>query len=162
MTKLRLYLDMDNVLVDFESGIDQLPAEVRSEYAGRLDEVPGIFALMQPLEGAVEAVHQLTPVFDVYVLSTAPWDNPSAWTDKIEHIQQYYGVGSDSPLYKRLILSHHKNLLEGDFLVDDRTKNGVDRFTGEHIHFGQPGFESWNEVTPYLLRHAAGTGRSAS
>jgi 5'(3')-deoxyribonucleotidase len=39
------------------------------------------------------------------------------------------------PAYKRLIISHHKNLNQGDFLVDDRPKNGAIDFTGEWIHF---------------------------
>ncbi len=58
-TKPILYFDMDNVLVDFPSGIAQLDEKTQAEYVGNLDEVPGIFALMKPLDGAIEAVHQL-------------------------------------------------------------------------------------------------------
>ncbi|MGC6248544.1 hypothetical protein ACNO7P_08890 [Bisgaard Taxon 45] len=43
MNKPLLYIDMDNVLVDFQSGIDQLPQEIQIKYQGRLDEVPNIF-----------------------------------------------------------------------------------------------------------------------
>jgi hypothetical protein len=35
-----------------------------------------------------------------------------------------------------IILSHNKHLNIGDYLIDDHTKNGVHRFTGEHLHFG--------------------------
>jgi len=45
MSKI-LYIDMDNVLVDFPSGIDKLDTATAMEYEGRLDEVPGIFSLM--------------------------------------------------------------------------------------------------------------------
>ena len=38
-----LYIDMDNVLVDFPSGIAQIKHELIQKYEGRLDEVPGIF-----------------------------------------------------------------------------------------------------------------------
>ena len=62
-------------------------------------------------------------------------------------MQKYLGAAA----YKRLILSHHKNLNDGHFLIDDRTKNGADRFPGEHIHFGQPSFPDWNSVVKYLL-----------
>ena len=34
----RVFIDMDNVLVDFQSGLDQVSKEIKSEYAGRLDE----------------------------------------------------------------------------------------------------------------------------
>ena len=46
---------MDNVLVDFSSGIARVDHELLDEYEGRLDEVPGIFSLMDPIDGAIEA-----------------------------------------------------------------------------------------------------------
>ncbi len=46
-----------------------------------------------------------------------------------------------------------KNLNIGDFLIDDRTKNGADRFTGEHIHFGTSKFPDWDTVVRYLMVH---------
>ena len=52
--------------------------------------------------------------------------------------------------HKRLILSHHKNLNSGDFLIDDRTKNGAGEFGGEHIHFGTDKFLDWKTVVQYL------------
>ncbi len=147
-----LYIDMDNVLVDFSSGINQLDEKTKQEYKGNYDEVPSIFSKMKPLEGAIEAVHQLVKEYDVYVLSTAPWLNPTAWQDKIEWIHRYFGKDKESILYKRLIISHHKNLNKGAFLIDDRTKNGVADFTGEHIHFGTKKFPDWSSVLVYLLK----------
>ena len=52
----KLFFDMDGVLVNFQSGIDKLSEETKREYEGRLDEVPGIFSLMDPMPHAVEAV----------------------------------------------------------------------------------------------------------
>jgi hypothetical protein len=34
--------------------------------------------------------------------------------------------------------------------VDDRKKNGVDRFAEEHIHFGTEDYPDWKTVTEYL------------
>lgn len=141
---------MDNVLVDFPSGIERLSPEVRKQYEGDLDEVPGIFALMDPIPGAIEAFKMLSKYFDTYILSTAPWENPSAWSDKVIWVQKYLGDHA----HKRLILSHHKNLNDGDFLIDDRLKNGVDKFKGQHIHFGQSDFPDWKSVSSYLLAKA--------
>lgn len=138
---------MDNVVVDFKSGIDKISYENKIEYEGRLDDVPGIFSLMVPMKNAIESVEKLSKTFDVYLLSTAPWDNPSAWSDKVIWVKKYLSEVA----YKRLILSHHKNLNKGDYLIDDRTKNGVDKFEGEHIHFGQGAFKDWDAVTTYLL-----------
>ena len=146
-----LYIDMDNVLVDFPTGIAALSDELKEAYKGNYDETPGIFSLMQPMKGAVEAVNALAEHYDIYVLSTAPWRNPSARGDKLQWIQKYFGKEEDSPLYKRLILSHHKDLNRGDYLVDDRTKNGAENFQGELILFGSEAYPDWDHVVRRLL-----------
>jgi 5'-nucleotidase len=141
-----LYLDMDNVLVDFPSAIPRLSPEQCSAYEGRLDEVPGIFALMDPIPGAVAAHRELSAIFDTYILSTSPWENPSSWSDKLLWVKKHLGETA----HKRLILSHHKNLNRGNFLVDDRTKNGAAEFEGKHIHFGTTEYPDWTAVMSYL------------
>ncbi len=146
-----IYIDMDNVLVDFKTGIDKLSADIKREYDGNLDDVPGIFSLMEPMPNAIESVHKLAMHFDLYVLSTAPWKNHSAWTDKVIWIQKHFGDGKDSLFYKRLIISHHKDLNKGDYLIDDREKNGAKDFDGELILFGSEKFPDWNSVTNYLI-----------
>ena len=146
-----LYVDMDNVLVDFASGIARLDPATVQTYVGRLDEVPGIFALMDPMPGAVAAFTTLAQHFDTYLLSTSPWENPSAWSDKLLWVKTHLGEVA----YKRLILTHHKNLNCGDYLIDDRTKNGVDQFQGEHIHFGTAQFPDWSAVLTYLLERVS-------
>jgi 5'-nucleotidase len=151
-TKKILYIDMDNVLVDFESGIKRLDTRIIRDYEGRLDEVPGIFSLMDPMADAVAAYAKLALHFDTYVLSTAPWENSTAWHDKLVWVKRHLG----NHAYKRLILTHHKNLNAGDYLIDDRTKNGVDKFNGEHIHFGTERFPDWKSVTTYLLANEPG------
>ncbi|WGE56042.1 hypothetical protein NYR70_05040 [Actinobacillus equuli subsp. equuli] len=149
MQKPILYIDMDNVLVDFKSGIEQLSEEAQQQYAGRLDEVPHIFSLMKPMVGAIEAVEQLKAHYDIYVLSTAPWENPSAWSDKLNWIKTYFG----DVFYKRLILSHHKNLNTGEYLIDDRTANGAGHFKGTLLQFGKE-YANWQTITDYLLSEA--------
>ena len=138
---------MDNVLVDFPSGISKLSQEVINEYESNLDEVPNIFSLMEPLEGAIGSFKILSQRYDTYILSTAPWKNSSAWSDKVKWVQKYLGESA----YKRLILTHHKNLNHGDYLIDDRTKNGAGEFKGELIQFGTEKFPDWKSVCSYLL-----------
>ena len=143
-----IYIDMDNVLVDFKTGIDKLDENTIKKYEDHLDDVPGIFSLMEPMPGAIEAFITLSSSdkYDVYILSTAPWENNTAWSDKLDWVKKYLGKNA----HKRLILSHHKNLNSGDYLIDDRTRNGADKFVGEHIHFGQENFKTWEEVLNYL------------
>lgn len=145
-----LYIDMDGVLVDFQSGIDQLSEEVKNEYEDRLDEVPGIFGMMQPMKGALAAFEQLSGHYDTYILSTAPWENETAWHDKIVWVKKHLGEKAR----KRLILTHNKHLNKGHFLIDDRLKNGAEFFEGEHIHFRTDKFPNWEAVLEYLLNKA--------
>ena len=64
-----VYVDMDNVLVDFKTGIDKLsPAEL-AEFDGRFDEVPNIFSKMEPMQKAIESYIKLCSKFDTYILS---------------------------------------------------------------------------------------------
>ena len=146
-----LYIDMDGVLVDFKSGEARMTDYERRTYSeDRHDEVPGIFGRMHPMPGAIEAFHQLAQLFDTYILSTAPWENVSGWSDKLLWVKQHLGGDREGAAYKRLILTHHKNLLRGDFLIDDRTKWGADQFVGEHILFGSARFPDWPAVVRYL------------
>ena len=155
-----LYIDMDNVLVDFQSGIDRYKRAddftkamlgwdkhydddfKPMDWEGKWDECPFLFGIMQPMPGAVESFHRLSKMFDTYILSTAPWLNPTAWMHKREWVQNYLGEAA----HKRLILTHHKHLNKGHYLIDDRTANGADRFEGTLVQFGTPGLENWEKV----------------
>ena len=92
--KKTLYIDMDNVLVDFASGIALTPIEVQKEYEDRLDEVPYIFSKMKPVDGAVESFDKLSSLFDTYILSTAPWENATAWSDKLDWVKKNIGTNA--------------------------------------------------------------------
>jgi len=149
MKKKILYVDLDNVLVDFKTGIDQLTKKIKKTYTDRLDEVPNIFSKMLPMKNAIESYKELSNHFDTYILSTSPWENPTAWSDKLNWVKKYLGKEA----YKRLILTHHKNLNIGDFLIDDRKKRGADKFVGELLLFGSKKFPDWQSVKKHLLEN---------
>jgi 5'(3')-deoxyribonucleotidase len=67
-------------------------------------------------------------------------------------VQKHLGSDKDEPAYKRLILTHHKNLNKGDFLIDDRPNNGACDFEGELILFGSAEFPNWKAVRDYLMK----------
>lgn len=79
--------------------------------------------------------------------NTAPWNNPSAWSDKVSWVTKYL----DDIFHKRIIITHCKNLCKGDILIDDRNKNGTSEFEGEWIQFGSERYPDWNAVLNYLI-----------
>jgi 5'-nucleotidase len=103
-----LYFDMDNVLVDFQSAFKHLSEDTLKEYEGRLDEVPGLFGLMEPMDGALDAYRHLVKKYDSYILSTAPWENPSALTDKLHWVKKYL-----AELYELEMLGSSIGMFEG-------------------------------------------------
>jgi len=147
MNKKRIYFDMDGVLVDFESGVAKLDEATKEQYKGKLDEVPGIFSLMEPMPGAAEVVRLLARSYDVFILTTSPWNNPTAASDKVQWVKKYL----DDVFHKRLIITHRKDLLEGDYLIDDRDKNGAAEFKGEFIKYGSQQFPDWEAILNHLL-----------
>jgi 5'(3')-deoxyribonucleotidase len=145
--KKRLYFDMDGVIVDFVSALKLQSEETLKEYEGRLDEIPGLFGQMEPMPGALEAVRKLNEKYDCYILSTAPWNNPSAWSDKVTWITEHL----DDVFHKKMIITHCKHLCKGEYLIDDRDKNGAGEFEGELIRFGSESFPDWDSVVDYLM-----------
>ena len=148
MNKKRIYFDMDGVLVDFESGLAKVDEATKEQYKGKHDEIPGIFSLMDPIPGAAEVVRLLARNnYDLFILTTSPWNNPTAASDKIEWVKKHL----DDIFHKRVIITHRKDLLEGDYLIDDRGKNGASEFKGEWIQFGSEKFPDWETILKYLL-----------
>ena len=138
---------MDGVIVDFVSALEHQSEETLKEYEGRLDKIPGLFGQMRPMPGALEAVRKLNEKYDCYILSTAPWNNPSAWSDKVSWITKYL----EDVFYKKMIITHCKHLCKGDYLIDDRDKNGTAEFEGELILFRSEKFPNWDSVVEYLM-----------
>ena len=113
------------------------------------DTIPGLFKNLQPLKDAISSVNKLlsSNKYEVYFLSTAPWNNTSAWTDKRIWLEEQFG----DKINRKLILTHRKDLVKGDILIDDRPNNGAKDFEGEWIHFGSKDFPNWDSVIKYLM-----------
>lgn len=141
-----VYVDLDDCLVDTKNGWRKLSVDEQQAYEGHLYDCPGFFARLEPLPSAVKAFRWLAEHYDTYILSCAPYSNPSAWSDKLLWVEKYLGV----PAFRRLILSHHKNLNYGDYLIDDRKVNGASEFMGTLLQFGTDPFKTWEDVLDYF------------
>ena len=133
-----IYIDMDGVISDFKQacklqGLDKKQMNAPDKY---LD-----FSQSPIMFGAKEAVAALEAMgHDLYIASTPPWRQPKAWMDKRLWIDEHFPT-----LRRKVVLTHHKNLLIGDILIDDSGYRGQPNFKGKWIHFGQNGL-GWKET----------------
>ncbi len=145
-TRPIILIDMDGVLVDY----DKRAAELRQiGYDGKVFEHPTGFWDMEAIPHAIEAYHQLNQHFEVYICSTPAWETPEVWMEKRRWVEKHLGEAA----HKRLILTHNKGLVRGDYLIDDRDANGVGDFVqngGEWIQFGSAEFPDWAAVLPWF------------
>lgn len=149
-----MYIDLDGVVCDFDKAVVELcPDLINMDVIDRaikveqlIQDTPLFFQNLPPFEGAVEAVRELFELYDVYFLSTPMWAIPESYSGKRIWIERYFGELSK----KRLILTHRKDLVMGDFLIDDRMLHGVTQFAGRHIHFGSTEFPDWKTTFDYL------------
>ncbi|WP_234265661.1 5' nucleotidase, NT5C type [Hydrogenophaga sp. NFH-34] len=110
---VRVFIDMDGVTVDFDGYMAKNglgPDEVK--------KMPGAYRVMEPIDGALEAIRELIALgFEVWMATKPPTGIAHAYSDKaawvFEHIPE---------LSQRIIITHDKGLLgsEIDFLLDDR------------------------------------------
>lgn len=151
-----MYVDMDDVLCNyseaFNKAIDKQPdiAYPQSQY--------GFFADLAPIDGAIEGITTLhkSEQYDVYILTAPSEYNPMCYTEKRKWVEEYLGM----EFVKRLIISPHKHLNKGHFLIDDHTEGrGQDKFEGELIHFGSDAWPNWKSITNKLI-HSKRNGQN--
>jgi 5'(3')-deoxyribonucleotidase len=147
-----VYLDMDGCLCNYKKSYIQYKKDYPDiPYP---QSIPGLFISLQPIEGAIETAEWLIDheLFDTYILSAPSIMNHNSYSEKALWVRKHLGLR----FLKRLILSQHKNLNKGDYLVDDYVSGkGQEAFEGEIVHFGSEQFLSWNEVKAYFSNIAS-------
>tara|TARA_R110001632_G_scaffold71624_1_gene166045 strand:- start:887 stop:1426 length:540 start_codon:yes stop_codon:yes gene_type:complete len=133
--KLTIYIDMDGVLANFQEAADKLKEKLPMELGSiKPDEVLD-FSTFTPMPGAIDAVAALIDMgHDVFIATTPPWNNPDAWGQKRNWVEKHL-----PQLKRKMFLTHRKDLLKGDVLIDDTTYRGQPEFEGTFMHFGQNG-----------------------
>ena len=155
-----VYIDMDGVIVDFGKAIkdwfDKHP-HLEERYKTHPDHIQGLFRIAPPIKGAIEAIKKLNDSgkYELFIATSAPWGNPQSLTDKRFWLEDYF----DNIFHKRMFTTHRKDLLMGDYLIDDRLKNGAGDFKGKLLRFGydwennnSPNeYPDWDSILDYLL-----------
>ena len=122
--KKTIFIDMDGVISNFAKAAKE----------GGWDHRPDKYVDYRNLEvmpDAREALLRLNQDFDIFIASTPPWDRPDMWGAKREWIAEHFPY-----LKRKLILTHRKDLLIGDILIDDSRWRGQPDFKGAWLWFG--------------------------
>ena len=142
----KIFIDMDGVLADFGKKVNEINLDdtISMHFKKSPDEIEGVFRDLEPLKNAVTSVIKLyeSGKYDLFIATTAPWNNPSSFSDKRIWIEEHFG----EIFKKKMFITHRKDLLIGDYLIDDRLANGAKNFKGELLSFGfDYENQSWNE-----------------
>lgn len=147
MSKKVIYIDMDDTLCDYANA-HQLALKLYPEIQFPQSQ-PGFFHDLLPITGGIEAMEQLlaSQHYDPYILTAPSVMNPLCYTEKRTWVEAHLGMD----YVHRLIISPRKDLLKGDFLIDDYNEGkGQESFAGTVMHFGAEPFLDWKSVRQFL------------
>ena len=131
MKKLRIYIDMDGVISNFDKAAKETAIEKGVTKLTRPD-LHVDYLHLDIIEGAEEAVEYLNKHHEVFIASTPPWSRIQVWADKRAWLEQWF-----PDLKRKLILTHRKDLLIGDVLIDDSRFRGQPDFKGHWFWFNK-------------------------
>ncbi len=97
---------------------------------------------------AMKAFRYLIETYQVFVVAEAPCRDLSPMQEICQWVQENVNV----PAYKHLVFTHRKDLLYGDYLIDNTTNNRSEDFLGTRIAFGSDTFKTWEEIITFFER----------
>ncbi len=87
------------------------------------------------------------PQLEPFILTAPSLRNPHSYTEKRLWVEKHLGY----EVVHRLIITAHKGLNRGHFLIDDHDSGkGQEYFEGELIKFGSDRFPDWPSVRRYF------------
>jgi 5'-nucleotidase len=119
-----IYIDMDGVISNFDKAAKEGGWTHRPDL--KVD-----FRNLELIPGAKDALLKLNQDFDIFIATTPPWSRPDVWGEKREWIGEHFPW-----LKRKMVLTHRKDLLIGDILIDDSRWRGQPDFQGDWLWFG--------------------------
>ena len=120
-----IYVDMDGVISDFDKAAKEGGWTHRPDL--KVD-----FRNLEVVPGAKDALLRLNQDFDIFIATTPPWSRPDMWGAKRDWIVEHFPW-----LKRKMVLTHRKDLLIGDILIDDSRWRGPPDFQGDWFWFNK-------------------------
>jgi 5'(3')-deoxyribonucleotidase/uncharacterized protein with PQ loop repeat len=154
LRRLRIAVDMDEVIADAfskhlshynqragssltpemisQKGLGALIPEEHRETYHAVPHADGFFADLEVIDGAREALLELSRNHDVFITSAA-MEVPSSFADKFSWMEKHFPFIPPS----RIVFCGDKNIINADVLIDDRSRH-FNGFRGTGILFTAP------------------------
>ena len=146
--KFVVFFSLSDVVADLNSAVGKIPQKDLQKFGNRPDRMPGFYSHVEPIEGAVRQLHELSKYtkIDWQIVSSSSWKNPDALVEKRIWLENHFG-----PLVKnRLIFTKRKDLLRGDYLVYRHATSGVKQFAGKVLRYGEDPIPHWSHIVHYF------------
>ncbi len=102
---------------------------------------------MEPVNGALKALVELSHRYEVYILASAVPEIPLSWSIPESWCSKWLGVLS----WGRVIVSSRKDMVLGDYLIERYPERyGCEDFMGTVIPLGSDTFKDWESVLSYF------------
>jgi len=135
------------------SWIKGFPEEHQAMIRGRLGE-PGFFRHLPVMEDAVDVLRRLNEKYEVFIVSAA-MEFPNSLKDKYDWLMEHFPFFT----WKQLALTGSKDLVSGDFMIDDHVRN-LKGFKGKPYLYtsthnlnvtGYDRIDNWKEAAAIFL-----------
>ena len=136
-----IHVDMDDVLCDYKAAfINDYRKNPGIKYP---QSIQGFYIGLEPLPGAIEGIKFLEEHFELYIATRPSYMNPHCYTEKRLWIEKHLGLDT----CKNLAFTPNKNLLIGEYLIDDMPWTG---FGGTQLLFGSEQYPNWTSIVNYF------------
>lgn len=162
---MRILVDMDGVLVDYEQGFldewrkqhpekvfvpigkkksfyheDVYPEEF-SDFVRAIPLTPHFYGGLKPMPGAVEAIKEIADLgHEVFICTSPSVTSNTCVQNKFDWVGEHLG----KEWKHKIVLTKDKTIVNGDVLIDDKPRiDGIEgRPSWEHVLYDQP-YNRW-------------------
>ena len=138
---------MDGVISDFDKEHKRLEKE--SGNAIHRPDLVVDFRVLDLITGAQDALIKLNQDFDIFIATTPPWSRPECWGHKRDWVAKHFPW-----LKRKMFLTHRKDLLIGDILIDDSRWRGQPDFQGDWFWFNKDwDTKNWDACLEWIYKN---------